>query len=50
MSFKSTMRRWRSRNPKRQIEYERNLSIIESMSGVPQRPKQKYYEEEEKTR
>ena len=50
MSLKSVMKRLKYRNPERQREYERNLNMIEGLSGVPQRPKQKYYEEEEKTR
>jgi len=46
MTFRSFMHRWRQRTPERQREFERNLTMIESLSGVPQRPKKRYYEEE----
>ena len=48
MTFRSFMHRWRSRTPERQKEFERNLTMIESLSGVPQRPRKRFYEEERK--
>ena len=47
MSLKSVMKRLKYRSPERQREYERNLNMIEGLSGVPQRPRRRYYEEEE---
>jgi len=50
MTLRSFMHRWRSRSIERQREYERNLSMIESLSGVPQRPKKRFYDDEERKR